>query len=215
MDAITRLCDRVLWLNSGRIVQIGHPEDVVAEYQKSAWASINRKKKTRKGGGHVCKGGEILFVRLTSSNGKEIGAARVDDDVWIDVGFKTAIPDVSVRANIDVSANGVTAFRSVQPEPVPVEGFAEGIAKVRIPAHLLTETMYSVTASLAFFTPDEPYTCILDNALAFQVYDPARGDSARGKFHGRMPGLIAPRLEWQLKALPAAPVSEDPAIRHG
>jgi hypothetical protein len=76
---------------------------------------------------------------------------------------------------------------------------------VRIPPHLLAETTYSVTASLAFFAPDQPYTCILDNAMAFQVYDAARGDSARGTFKGQMPGVIAPRLDWRTEVVQPAP----------
>src|SRR5437868_4838138 len=35
MDAITRLCDRVMWINAGQVVKIGTPDEVVTEYQKS------------------------------------------------------------------------------------------------------------------------------------------------------------------------------------
>jgi lipopolysaccharide transport system ATP-binding protein len=205
MEAISRLCDRVLWLNAGQIVRIGDPESVVAEYQASAWATVNRGRKLRKGGGHTCPGGEILSVRLVAAGGKEIGAVRVEDEAWVEVAFRTAMPDLKVRAHIDVSARGITTFRSMQPAPVLVPGTADAVARVRIPPHLLAETTYSVTASLAFFAPDQPYTCILDNAMAFQVYDAARGDSARGTFKGQMPGVIAPRLDWRTEVVQPAP----------
>jgi lipopolysaccharide transport system ATP-binding protein len=212
MDAITRLCDRVLWLNAGEIVRLGDPEAVVAEYQASAWSSINRRRQTKKATGHVCAAGELLFVRLTSARGKEVGALRVGDEAWLHVGYRTTMPGVQVRAQIDVATNGQAAFRSVQPEPPLIAAPGEGIAKVRIPPHLLNETNYSVSASLAFLGADRPYTCLLDNAVSFHVYDQADGSSARGKYSGRMPGAVAPKLEWASElpdrpALAAEPLS--------
>ncbi len=210
MDAITRLCDRVLWINAGQVMGLGTPDEIVPQYQASAWSSINRRRQTKRAGGHSCEAGEILFVRLVSKKGKEVGAIKVEDEVWLQVGFRTALPRVDVRAQIDVMARGALAFRSIQPAPVPVDGPADGIARVRIPAHLLSETTYTVTSSLAFFVGAQAYTCELDNALAFHVYDSAKGDSARGTYKGQMRGLVSPRLDWSVEALePAAtPVPE-------
>lgn len=209
MDAILRLCDQVLWLNAGQVMKLGPPDAVVEAYQSSAWSSINRRRQTKKAGGHVCAAGSILFVRLMSLKGKEVGALRVEDEAWLEVGYRSTMANVAVRAQVDVMARGAVAFRSIQPEPVPMESEGERIARVRIPSHLLNEASYSVTASLAFFAADQPYTCILDNAIAFQVYDAAKGDSARGKYAGRMPGLVAPRLQWEVETLsvPGEPAS--------
>ena len=197
MEATTRRCDRVLWLNAGETVQIGDPEDVVAAYRESAWSVINRARKTKKTGSHVCAAGEILFARLTSATGKEIGATRVEDEAAVSIGLRTTMPNLRVRCQIDVSAHGVLAFRSVQSEPTAIEQEGEVLASVAIPPHLLAETVYTVTVSLAFFEPGgRAHTCVLYNALSFRVYDPARGDSARGTFAGKMPGTVAPRLAW-------------------
>ena len=206
MEAITELCDRVLWINAGQMMGIGPPDQIVPEYQASAWSSINRRRQTKKSGGHVCKAGEILFVRLLSKKGKEVGAIRVEDEVWLHIGFRTTTANLEVRAQVDVMARGTLAFRSVQPAPQLIEQAGDGIAKVRIPAHLLAETTYTVNTSLAFFEPEQAHTCALDGALAFHVYDSAKGDSARGSYKGQMRGTVAPRLEWQMDALaPAGP----------
>ena len=37
MDAILRVCNRVMWLNAGEIVKDGDPEEVVDEYQNAVW----------------------------------------------------------------------------------------------------------------------------------------------------------------------------------
>jgi lipopolysaccharide transport system ATP-binding protein len=204
MDAIARLCDRVLWLNAGEIVQLGNPDEVVAAYRESAWSIVNRSRKTKKTGSHVCAAGEILFARLTSATGKEIGATRVEDEASIAIGLHATLPNLRVRTQIDVSSRGALAFRSVQPELVAVEQ-GDAVASVRIPAHLLAETNYTVTVTIAFFEPGgQAHTCILYNALSFQVYDAAKGDSARGTYGGKMPGALAPRLEWGVASVAAA-----------
>jgi lipopolysaccharide transport system ATP-binding protein len=206
MDAITRLCDRVLWLNAGEIVQIGNPDEVVAAYRESAWSIVNRSRKTKKTGSHVCAAGEILFARLTSATGKEIGATRVEDETSIAIGIHAVLPGLRVRSQIDVSSRGVLAFRSVQPELTAVEQ-GDVVASARIPAHLLAETAYTVTVTIAFFEPDgRAHTCILYNALSFQVYDAAKGDSARGTYTGKMPGALAPRLDWDVAPVGATAV---------
>jgi lipopolysaccharide transport system ATP-binding protein len=204
MDAITRLCDRVLWINAGQVMGLGTPDEIVPQYQASAWSTINRRRQTKRAGGHVCKAGEMLFVRLVSAKGKEVGAIRVEDEVWLHIGFRTAMPHLDVRAQVDVMARGSLAFRSVQPIPLPFEGPSDGIARVRIPAHLLAETTYTVSSSLAFFEGETAYTCELDNALAFHVYDSAKGDSARGRYKGQLRGAVAPKLDWSVEALEAA-----------
>jgi ABC-type polysaccharide/polyol phosphate transport system ATPase subunit len=51
MDAIARLCDRVLWLNAGQIVKIGTPDEIVTQYQNSAWSLSARSVKDTRGGG--------------------------------------------------------------------------------------------------------------------------------------------------------------------
>src|SRR5258706_891723 len=38
MDAILRVCNRVVWINAGQIVKIGQPEEIVDEYQNAIWA---------------------------------------------------------------------------------------------------------------------------------------------------------------------------------
>jgi hypothetical protein len=110
-------------------------------------------------------------------------------------------------------ARGTLAFRSVQPAPIAVDGPTEGVAKVQIPAHLLAETTYTVNTSLAFFEPDQAHTCELDNALAFHVYDSAKGDSARGSYKGQMRGAVSPRLEWDLEVRQPVAANSEPGER--
>jgi lipopolysaccharide transport system ATP-binding protein len=70
-------------------------------------------------------------------------------------------------------------------------------ASVEIPGNLLAEGMYSVDVAISTFEPVVVHA-FERGALAFQVHDPAEGDSARGTFAGPYPGVVRPAFPWRV-----------------
>ena len=208
MEQIRRLCDQVLWLNAGQAVALGPAEEVTEAYEKQAWSLAANAKRARGQSGASSRLGQILFGRLTVG-GREIGAARVADELAIVVGMKIAPGTTRVRPQVDVKARGVLAFRSVA-EPVAVGGDGFFTATVTIPPHLLAETVYVVDIAVGFWKDEESHPAVLANALTFTVYDPAEQQSARGSYTGQIRGVVRPRLAWRLAAVeaPATEVSK-------
>jgi lipopolysaccharide transport system ATP-binding protein len=194
MDAITRLCDRVMWINSGQIVKIGSPDEVVTEYQNSAWSLSGRSLKDTRSGSHKIDKGEITSVTLTSMDGREVGAVRRSDDVLINVGLKTHEDGLSARFVLHVHARGALAFL-VRSEFYAMASAGRYVATVRIPSHLLAETIYSVTIeAIVVGEPGTKYPLSAFNALAFQVFDT---ETSRRDTRG---GVVAPDLPWTFTA---------------
>ena len=194
MDAITRLCDRVLWINAGQIVKIGAPDDVVAEYQNSAWSLSGRALKDTRSGSHKNEKGEIFSVTLTSLEGKEVGAVRRSDDVLVNVGLKTFEDNESARFVLHLHARGALAFRT-RSEFYALPTAGRYVATVRIPRHLLAETIYSASIEVIIAgAPGTKYPLAAHNALAFQVFDTeTTARDQRG-------GVVAPELPWTFSA---------------
>jgi len=197
MEAIRRLCDRVLWLNAGTIAGFGAPDEVTAAYENAAWSVAASSQRRRKGIGSSNAAGEVLFARL-AVNGREVGAARVADELTLAIGLRITEPGVLVRPLIDVKARGVLAFRSVAPDFVRVDEAGLFTATATIPPHLLAETVYSVDVTVGIRKGEERLPLTLYNALSFQVYDTDEAGSARGTFKGQIHGVVRPRLEWTL-----------------
>lgn len=199
MAAVGRLCDRVLWLSTGRIVQLGEPQEVIGAYAHSAWTLSGNKLREGKKGAHASKLGEILSVKLVNRKGSEIGAVRISEDVLIKITFNMLRGDVSVRCAFSVSTQGIYVFRSVQPEEFAVAKPGIYSALVRIPAHLLADTIYSLKTSLIVVEKGKEYPpLVIDNALTFQVYDTDESLSARGTYKGKISGVVMPRLDWKV-----------------
>ena len=190
MAAVSRLCTRALMLNSGELVKDGSTEEIVELYQEAAWTRVRRKPRNARN-----DVGELLFVKLTSPDGREIGAAKWADDICITYGFRIDTPGVFIRPACDLFARGVLAFRALEPEEIEVKTPGLYTAVLRVPGGLLAETIYSVNAAVNVRLPDGTQRPLADpNALAFRVYDVTEG--ARGSWRGKMPGVVSPRLEW-------------------
>lgn len=189
MSAVSRLCHRVMWLDKGLLMQDGDPEGVIAEYEEAALRGRSRDVSSDgRAGRHVNLVAEIASVRLLNSSGDEIGAAPTTEDVFIRVRLKVRKPGGTVRALVDVYAKRVAVFRTSQQEEVAADRRGLLDLVVRIPAHLLAETTYTVNVAVYTFLGKETKV-VLDNALTFMAYGLA--DSAKLKR-----GVIAPRLEW-------------------
>lgn len=192
MAAVSRLCSRALMLTAGELLKEGSTDEIVELYQQAAWSRPVRSPRSARN-----TYGELLFVKLTSLDGRELGALRWTDDACITYGFRVDCPGVFVRATCDVFTRGVLAFRTVYPEEVPIDEPGCYVASVRIPGGLLAETIYSVNAAINIRTPAGEHVPVYHhNALSFRVYDANTARSARGTWRGGMPGVIAPELAW-------------------
>jgi lipopolysaccharide transport system ATP-binding protein len=203
MAAIQRLCDRVIWLNAGRIVQDGDPATVVGQYEQAAWTLTAGTAKRGKKGSHASEHGEILSVRLLSAEGREVGAARTDEEVFVTVTSSLLTPGMTARCVMSLMTRGVVAFRTAQPDDLTVTEPGIFTASVRIPADLLADTIYTAKIGLLVQVDGRESTLVQDNALTFRVYagddQSQRSLLARNLYQGSAwSGAVMPKLEWQV-----------------
>jgi hypothetical protein len=122
--------------------------------------------------------------------------------VYVKVRLNVLKPDINVRFALDVNTRGQLLFRSADPEMHRLE--EEGIYDIfaKIPANLLAESTYSVTVNCNMTYHNEPreFLLVAYNALSFIAF--SAEDTVVAVSGGRLQklGLIAPKLEWTLKA---------------
>ncbi len=196
MEAVSRICDRVIWVKDGTVHRDGAPEEVVTEYQNAAWDALTAAP-GYKGTSHAAKYGEIIDVKLLASDGREIGSPPRSEDVFIRIRFRTRRAKARARCAIDLMTKGVLVFRSAQPELAPVAPDMAYEALVRLPANLLSETTYTVNVSMTLLRgEEEEHALVVNKALAFMVY----GDQGVTADDGRhRTGVVNPTLEWTLQ----------------
>jgi lipopolysaccharide transport system ATP-binding protein len=70
-----------------------------------------------------------------------------------------------------------------------------------IPGNFLAEGMLFVAAALASVNPSIKQFYERD-VVAFHVVDSMDGDSARGNYAGRIPGVVRPSFNWETRFTP-------------
>ncbi len=195
MEAVSRICDRVIWFKDGALHRDGAPEETVTEYQNAAWDMLSSAP-GYKGTSHAAKYGEIVDVKLLTLDGREIGSPPRSEDVYVRIRFRTRRAKARARCAIDLMTKGVLVFRSAQPDLVQVAADTSYEALVRIPANLLSETTYTVSVNIMLLRgEEEEHALIVNKALAFMVY----GEGVTSEDGRHRKGVVNPSLEWTLQ----------------
>ena len=192
MDAIMRVCNRVIWIDHGKLMKDGDPEEVVTEYQNVSWsqADVVRSEKGRTANRYA----QIMSVRLVSAAGKEVGAPDITEPFFLRIRFKTARGRMSVRCAVDLRVRRELVFRAVDDEFRELQD--EGIfdAFMKIPARFLSDVNYTAGVSLVILRDGKEYVLVNYKALSFMAYS-GNGEKTD---RSRRIGLISPRFEWSV-----------------
>jgi lipopolysaccharide transport system ATP-binding protein len=195
MEAITRVCTRVIWLHRGQVVKDGEPEEVVDEYQNATWETADLG--TAEQGRHVNRFGRILSVNLVSETGKEIGAAPINERSSVRIRVETFTRLTITQCAMDLYAGNVWLLRARADKTRRVE---IGIYDVffRIPPNFLSQTTYSMNVSLTLRRKNDErdYPLVMYKAIKFMAY---AGEAAPDPKQKRI-ALLAPKLDWVMEA---------------
>ena len=213
MQAITRLCPRTILLSEGGIIEDGPSHKVVSVYLSSdvgVTAAREWKDKDQAPRNDVVR---LCSVRAKTEDGKVTDAFDIRNPIKIEIEYEVLTPGhVLVPCFGCENEDGVAAFVTSDRDPQwrrkprPVGRY---LSAAYIPGNFLAEGRLIVGAGIVTEDPfilhcDEPH------AIAFQVIDSQDGDSARGDFTGRLPGVVRPLLRWDTRfdSNPIASISD-------
>ena len=201
MPAITRLCERVILLDEGRVFQDGPSHHVVSAYLGSELGTIAAREwpdTAKAPGGEVAR---LHAVRVLSEDGRIIEAVEIRQPVRIEMEYEVLKPGYLLMPNFQFfNSEGLHIFSTHDTDPALrscAHQTGRHLSAVWIPGNLLTdgtmfvgvglETVAPVTVQ--FYEPD---------AVGFQVIESVdcHRESARGDYGGRIGGVVRPLLKW-------------------
>lgn len=204
MPAITRLCQRAILLDGGRVVEDGASHEVVSRYLMSGvgttaareWQDIE-----------TAPGNEIVRLcaaRVRNKAGVISETIDIRDPVHIEVEYYNFSNNKFPYANIQlIDENGVCLFASgdfvnLEWRHRPRNFAGKVKSTCTVPGNFLSEGRLNVLVALTTHTPSEILALEYD-AVSFMVVDNSEGDGARGEYGGYFPGVIRPLLDWQVE----------------
>ena len=200
LRAVLQLCERAILLDGGRVVASGTTAEVVATYEEKAvgmgaemiWDDLDE----APGNDYV----RLQSVRIVDEDGVAAGVVDHRRPVGIEIGFTVLRPGRSVVPKLKLwDQHGTVCFNAMDVSPrwhEPAEP-GEYVATAWIPGNLLNEGHHAVDIEIVKLQIPKPEPqAVAFRPVAFHVYDPAEGDSARGLFVGEWRGALRPLLDW-------------------
>jgi lipopolysaccharide transport system ATP-binding protein len=205
MQTVNQLCERTIWLDGGRIVEDGEPSRVITHYLHTVQTSTSQISWPDDDSAPGDELARLQSVRVVNESGETTDASDVRDPVGIEIRYRVLREGPAVFAKIKVrDSQGSVAFNAMDVAAQREDSTEPGIytATAWIPPHLLNEGMTTVDVAVCtlrqpkLFQRAQKY-----EAVAFTVFDPGDGDSARGLFTGHIRGVVRPLLDWTVERL--------------
>lgn len=205
MHAITRLCERAILFEEGRVVQDGPPHFVVRSY-------MNIGTNTQ---------AEQCWLDPATAPGTALAriyAVRLRDENSLVCGFFDIRQPVTVEMEYDVLKDGhaflphfrfintddISLFESLDNDPQwrrQPRPKGRYVSSVTIPGNFLAEGKLFVSCHLiTLYPPVVQFS--LRKTVSFEVTDCGKGDSARGDWLGDMEGVVWPLWDWKTRYSP-------------
>jgi lipopolysaccharide transport system ATP-binding protein len=199
MPAITRLCERVILLDEGRVLHDGPSYQVVKTYLNSGLGTSAAREwsdPTKAPGNDVVR---LRAVRVRTEDGVITEAIDIRRPFRIDIEYQVLKSGyVLVPSYRFFNEEGIHLFTTLDSDPAwRLRPRPEGhyVSTAWIPGNLLAEGTLFVGALVNTFNPPIVHVHEPD-AVAFQVIDSLEGDAARGDYAGQMRGVMRPLLQW-------------------
>lgn len=221
MPAITRLCERAIFLSEGVVLSDGPAHQIASAYLSSTLTTTPKREwrdLSEAPGNEIAR---LREARVCTEDGLTTDTIDIRKPVGIEMEYEVLTPGYVLVPNYHFyNEDGVCAFitRELDSEwchkPRPVGIFR---STAWIPGNFLSEGTMIVGVALS--STHEPLIIHFyeRDAVAFQVIDSLDGDSARGNYTGHMPGAVRPVLRWTTRFdphshKPFTPTTEEIAL---
>lgn len=206
MPAVTRLCQRTILLDAGKVLQDGPSPQVVSAYLSSGLGTTAAREWTDPGRAPGNDIARLRAVRVRTEDGRISEALDIRQPVGIEMEFEALTPGHVLVPNYHFfNEEGVCVFVASDHDPAwrgRQRPKGRYLSTAWIPGNLLSEGTLVIGVAVSTMDPIVVHFYEAD-AVAFQVIDSLDGDSARGDYAGHLPGVVRPLLRWTTQFNPA------------
>jgi lipopolysaccharide transport system ATP-binding protein len=199
MSAITRMCERAILLDQGKIIKDGLANQVVNTYLSSGIATTAVREWPDLATAPSGQVARLRAVRVRAEDGRITDTVDIRRPVAIEMEYDVLKPGHVLLPFYQFhTQEGLIAFEAIDLDPAwrgRPRPAGRWVSVASIPGNLLSEGILSIAPGL--LTLDSAVRQFREReAVAFQVIDNQDGDSARGDWPGSFDGFVRPLLRW-------------------
>jgi hypothetical protein len=137
-------------------------------------------------------------VSLVDENDVPVNVISIERPTKLRIGYVTTTANFKFRCAARFYTRGTCAFITLEAEETVREHPGLYYSTVHLDGNMFAEGDYTVGISAFASRGKKLSYCLADDVVAFQVYDPVSGNSARGDYTEPLLGVMRPRLEWDI-----------------
>jgi lipopolysaccharide transport system ATP-binding protein len=203
MQAIQRLCRRVLLLDKGKLVADAPAPEVIHQYIGKGRLACAERTWRPDDAVNTTSDVKLLQARVLDQAGVPATVFNILDHFTIEVDYFSSLIGPRPTAILQIFNEDGTCLFSSNEFNSPqwrAKASAPGVvrARCRVPGNLMAEGGYYVLVAVGSYNPNVVY-CLERDALAFQIVDRSGGAGVRGEYVGEWPGVMRPMLEWSVE----------------
>ena len=207
MAAVNTLCQRVIWLKSGRIVEDGSSADIVTRYlaksvssgdlTEEVWDDMNE----APGNDRV----RLHRVRVRRQDDRESDPLTMQTPFRVEVDYWNMEADARLHIALFLyTAEGIIAFATGRPNNQPMPA-----GKLRSTCHVTGNLLNEGPHRIVVFVVKDS-SCIIyshESQVTINIIDVRERE---GSWFGKSPGVVQPELEWKTETLEGSHLFEEP-----
>ena len=209
MQAVARMCQRVILLSDGNVLKDGTPHDVVRVYLQGDSASTAEKvwdSATNAPGGDVSR---LRAIRLRDLDGVVTDRVDIRKPIQIEIEYDVIKPGYVLLITFSLwNQEGTNICMALDQDPAwrdRARPPGRYVSTATIPGNFLPDGMLTVSTALTTVEPFRNREYFIRDVLAFHVVDSTEADSVRGSWSGDLPDIVRPAFDWKT----TAPESEE------
>ena len=199
LSTVNSICDECLLLEDGRTKLVGPTTEVTTAYfdmsQEESGSQLDLSAQPE--GDEVAV---LLSAKLVDQHGDSITYANLDEPFGIEISYEIMDCRQPIIPNLHFFSGGTCAFVTTPAEPSDcIVGLHRAIAW--LPAGLINSGNYTVNIAASSMNP----VCVhfhLQDRFSFNVIEDVHNSSRQG-YAQAIPGVIRPRLAWDIEAIRA------------
>jgi lipopolysaccharide transport system ATP-binding protein len=205
MPSITRLCERGLLMDHGRLILSGPADQVVADYLSANLGTTAYKEWTGPGpvpGNDIAR---LISARVINEEGETNYSFDIRRSIGIEMTYDILRSGYAIYPHFTVhNEEEVLLFTSIDTDPEwrgRLRPPGRYTSTAWIPGNMLAEGTMTVAVAMRTEMPHLIHFHERD-AVAFQVVDSPEGDTARVDYAGKLRGAVRPYLRWSTRYAP-------------
>lgn len=196
MTAMNSLCDTVMYMQNGKIINEGKTGDIIAEYLKKGSDTITLREweiDAAPGDDAV----KLLQSRLIDVEGNNIDAIDFYKGGGIEYTYKVLKSGYYPIPNMHVfNQKGDHVFHSSETATENLKAPGTYITTMWLPAHFLNEGRHIAGIAVSTMIPEKIHFYV-EECVAFDVIEDM--NLRNMDYRGSIPGTVRPKLQWTTK----------------